>query len=138
MDGLTLDAESVRREVREGDYTQAQLTIIENTPAEVINETIQNLVDDHFWGAYDRLRSEVIEAILAQTAKAAPVLWYLSVDDGNETVITLHRSEQAALDCLRENYADYYESGLVRDEDLVEFVTSQGCVVRLGSQEIPQ
>ena len=54
----------------------------------------------------------------------------LFTDDGSRVTVTTHPNEQAALDCLRLNFA---KDERVDDEDLVQYVCDQGVVVYIIS-----
>lgn len=54
----------------------------------------------------------------------------LFTDDGGGATITTHPNEQAALDCLRLNFANEEH---VDDEDLIQYVCNQGVIVYIIS-----
>jgi hypothetical protein len=67
MSGINLDAESVRAEMLDAPYfTDEQVAKIAAISDSEINNTILDVVDDHFWGAYDRVRSDAIDRLLGE------------------------------------------------------------------------
>jgi hypothetical protein len=62
--GICLDADSVRAEVMEGEYTEQQQQVIASLSDDQISDAISDAVDDSFWQAYDSARSDAILALL--------------------------------------------------------------------------
>lgn len=67
---INLNAESVKSEAQEridvDQITPQQAQIIASLSDEVVEAAVNNAADDHFWSAYDNLRSEAIQALLSQ------------------------------------------------------------------------
>ena len=70
VNGICLDAESVREEMRErafvypGDYSDEQAKAVLEAKDEDISYLIGTSVDDAFWQEYDEVRSQVINRLI--------------------------------------------------------------------------
>lgn len=71
---ITLDAAAVRTEIFDGfthggnplELTQEQVTALGKLDNEIIAQTIDDTVEDHFWEVYDSTRNDVIRALLTE------------------------------------------------------------------------
>lgn len=69
---IALDAASVRDEVADAPiYTEAQRAYIADLGDEDLSDAIEGSVNDAFWHAYDALRSDAINELLARDGAPA-------------------------------------------------------------------
>lgn len=69
-DGINLDAESVREEIRElaqdGSLDDEDVKYLESLSDYDINDAIHRVVGDSFWDVFDLVRSNAIDALLEE------------------------------------------------------------------------